>query len=91
MTLRAMSGRAWRVYLNRASIRLPPLDGKIYALGGRWSNTGELTSVEVYDPATNSWTSAPSLQTARGGFAAVTVDEKIYVSAVKCSLAKIML
>jgi N-acetylneuraminic acid mutarotase len=54
------------------------LDGKIYALGGRWSGTGELTSVEMYDPAKDSWSSAPSLQIARGGFAAVTVDGQIY-------------
>ena len=26
------------------------LDGKIYAMGGRWANSGELMSVEVYDP-----------------------------------------
>ena len=54
------------------------LDGKIYALGGRWSGTGELTLVEVYDPEMDSWTAAPPLQTARGGFAALTVDGKIY-------------
>src|SRR6185369_5063098 len=28
------------------------LDGKIYALGGRWDH--DLTSVEIYDPASNS-------------------------------------
>src|SRR5258705_10277730 len=55
------------------------LDGKIYALGGRWSDSGELTSVEVYDPATDSWLAAPSMQIARGGFAAVALDKKIYV------------
>jgi len=55
------------------------LDGKIYAIGGRWSETGELTSVEVYDPAIDSWSSsAPSLQTARGGFSSVAVNGKIY-------------
>jgi N-acetylneuraminic acid mutarotase len=55
------------------------LDGKIYALGGRWSGTGELTSVEVYDPAADSWTIGPPLTIARGGFAAVSMNEKIYV------------
>ena len=55
------------------------LDGKIYALGGRWSDTGELASVEVYDPATDFMDVPPPMQTARGGFAAVTVDGKIYV------------
>ena len=39
---------------------------------------GELTSVEVYDPATDSWSTAPPLQTARAGFAAISVDGKIY-------------
>ncbi len=38
-----------------------------------------MTSVEVYDPTNNTWTSAPSMQTARGGFAAVTANGKIYV------------
>jgi len=38
-----------------------------------------LTSVEVYDPASDRWTPAPSMQTARGGFAALTMDGKIYV------------
>ncbi|HET9907384.1 MAG TPA: kelch repeat-containing protein [Anaerolineales bacterium] len=51
-------------------------DGRLYTLGGRWSGIGELTSVEIYDPASDSWTSA---QTARAGFATVTVNGKIYV------------
>ena len=54
------------------------MEGRIYALGGRWSGVGELTSVEVYDPAADSWMTAPSLQIARGGFAAVAVDGKLY-------------
>ena len=34
---------------------------------------------EVYDPATNRWTAAPRLPTARHGLAAATVGGKIYV------------
>jgi N-acetylneuraminic acid mutarotase len=54
------------------------LDGKIYAIGGRWSGIGEMKSVEVYDPAGDTWSSAPDLQTARGGFASVVVNGIIY-------------
>ena len=63
---------------SREHIAAAALNGKIYALGGRWSGKGELTSVEVYDPTTDAWATAPSLQIARGGFAAVSVDGKLY-------------
>jgi N-acetylneuraminic acid mutarotase len=39
---------------------------------------GELRSVEVYDPASDTWSGAADLQTARGGFAAVVVDGMIH-------------
>ena len=50
------------------------LGGKVYVLGGRWSGEGELNSVEVYDPASDSWSFAPAIQTARAGFAAVAFE-----------------
>ena len=55
------------------------LNGKIYALAGRWEGSGELTSVEVYDPETDEWTAAPALNVARGGHAAA--DERARCSA----------
>jgi len=60
------------------------LSGKIYVLGG-YQCTGDLVhpvqltgSVYVYDPASNSWSSAPSMPTARAQFAAVVANGRIY-------------
>ena len=36
------------------------IDGKFYAIGGSDGST-QLDSMEIYDPATNSWTQGPSL------------------------------
>jgi N-acetylneuraminic acid mutarotase len=58
------------------------LDGKLYAIGGfdgartgcdRW-----LTSVEAYDPATDTWTARAPLPARRELLAAVAVHGKIY-------------
>src|SRR2546423_9828426 len=46
-------------------------DNRIYAIGGTSglpsADPAALDTVESYDPATDSWTSAPSLGTARNG------------------------
>jgi hypothetical protein len=58
-------------------------NGKVYAIGGRWSDRGNVGTVEEYDPATDSWVERAPLPTARGGLAAATVDlaegERIFV------------
>ena len=54
------------------------LGGKIYAVAGRWSGVGELTSVEVYDSQTDAWTYAPSMNVARGGLGAAVLDDRIF-------------
>ncbi len=57
------------------------LDGRIYAIGGCLTSDGYtgLNTVEVYNPATNSWSSAAPMPTARTGLAAVTgPDGRIY-------------
>ncbi len=57
-------------------------DGRIYAIGGI-ENTGTgyspASTVEVYDPKTNTWSDAPPLPTARGFMAAVTSGGHIFV------------
>jgi N-acetylneuraminic acid mutarotase len=53
------------------------LDGKIYALGGN-DGVGWSASVEVYDPATNAWTSSVPMPLGRVEFAAAAVGGKIY-------------
>lgn len=57
-------------------------DGKIYAIGGSTTSTLDLTGysglVEVFDPDSNSWTTAASMNTPRVGLAAAVSGGKIY-------------
>jgi N-acetylneuraminic acid mutarotase len=58
------------------------VDGKIYAIGGALAgvsgaNSG-LSTVEEYDPATDTWTTKAHMPTARFGLAAGVVDGRIY-------------
>jgi len=62
------------------------VDGKIYAFGGLMAGVPGVTegdrflsALEVYDPATDTWTRRADMMTPRAGAAAVTVDGKIYV------------
>ena len=62
------------------------VDGKIYAFGGVMAGVPEVTdadrflsALEVYDPATDTWTRGADMMTPRAAAAAVTVDGKIYV------------
>jgi len=56
------------------------VNGKIYAIGGALSLTGAYYStVEEYDPATDTWTEKTKMPTARNGLAAAVVQDKIYV------------
>src|SRR5947209_793667 len=57
---------------------VPGPDGRIYALGGA-SSSGNLTTVEAYDPRTDSWTAVASMPTPRFRPAAVLgPDGRIY-------------
>ncbi len=50
------------------------VDGKIYVIGGATDG-----SIEVYDPAADSWERKANMQEWRNAFAASVVDGKIYV------------
>jgi hypothetical protein len=54
------------------------LDGKIYVLGGLSSTNVTLSSVEIYDPATDQWTTGAPMPTATSR-PAVSVGGRIYV------------
>jgi N-acetylneuraminic acid mutarotase len=50
------------------------IDGKIYVIGG----AGGVTKVEVYDPATDTWTQKADMPTKRYHVSTAVVDGKIY-------------
>ena len=58
------------------------MDGQIYVIGGEkgiedgWPG---LNSVEMYDPATDSWTPKAPMPTPRRGHSSSVLDQKIYV------------
>jgi N-acetylneuraminic acid mutarotase len=64
----------------RDHLAVVALGGKLYAIGGRVSFFGEkYGSVEVYDPATDSWRVEAPLPDARGGIAAAVFGGRIFV------------
>ena len=48
-------------------------------MGGRWPSPGELSSIEIYDPETDTWELGPPMPTARAGFGAAVFNGQIYV------------
>ncbi len=58
-----------RVYLGAAA-----LDGLIYAAGGIPGGFTDLSTVEAYNPATNSWSTVQPMNLPRGGVAVVGLD-----------------
>jgi N-acetylneuraminic acid mutarotase len=54
------------------------VDGKIYAIGGAGPVWQPLGTVEVYDPATDTWTTKSPRLTAGQGLSISVVDGKIY-------------
>lgn len=52
-------------------------NGKVYAIGGRWSDRGNVATVEEYDPAKDAWSERAPMPTARGGLAAATLMGRV--------------
>jgi hypothetical protein len=55
------------------------VNGKIYVIGGGYSSP-TTSEVRVYDPATDSWSTAAAMPTARGYTASVALDGVIYTA-----------
>ena len=53
------------------------IDGKIYAIGG-YTDDGITSSVEVYNPDTDTWTTLSSMSCGRREFQTQVIDGKIY-------------
>jgi hypothetical protein len=58
-----------RVYLGAATV-----DGVIYAVGGVPGNFTDLSTVEAYNPTTNTWSSRHSMSRGRGGLGLIGID-----------------
>jgi hypothetical protein len=56
------------------------LDGKIYVVGGSDANRADLSRVDRFDPATNTWDTVPSLPSPRNALAACAFDGSVYVA-----------
>ncbi len=65
--------------LSRAGLGLAAYEGKLYAIGGVKSSNSATRFVEIYDPATDSWTEGGGKPTPVTDIQAITVDDKIYV------------
>jgi N-acetylneuraminic acid mutarotase len=68
----------------RATVSTSEANGKIYARGGSLGGSGSqwyvgLTTVEEYDPATDTWTRKASMPIGRTHFSTWEVNGKIYV------------
>jgi len=74
----------WKRKTNMPTGRMAPatsvVNGKVYVIGGGRDIVGpHLSTVEEYDPSTDSWTRKADMPTARSGLAAGVVNGKIYV------------
>jgi len=56
------------------------INGVLYVAGGATAAGTGLTSVAVYDPATDTWTPKASMPQARGGAAAGVINGVLYVA-----------
>jgi N-acetylneuraminic acid mutarotase len=75
---------AWRsgpsMVVARDHFVLAPVNGKLYAIGGRIGNAARnLDTVEIFDPATQTWSFGAPLPEARSGIAGVVIGNDMYI------------
>ena len=76
----------------RRALALAAHDEKLYCIGGMRQQGGPTTRCDVYDPATDSWSAAPSLLgTNMDGFgsSAFACDGSLYVSTISGSVQRL--
>ena len=56
------------------------INDRLYVVGGRGHGAGNRAILEIYDPVTNTWTSAPDMPTPRGGLTAAAVERRLHVT-----------
>lgn len=55
------------------------IDRRLYVVGGRVVNGGNVTTNEAFDPETGQWTTLAPMPNAQGGIAAAAVGGRLYV------------
>lgn len=55
----------------------PVINGRIYVIGG-WDGYSALSTVEVYDPVTNTWSTETHMPTARYELGVAVINNRIY-------------
>jgi N-acetylneuraminic acid mutarotase len=63
----------------RGGAAVQVVDGKIYVIGGMDATGASLSSVEIYDPVSNSWTTGTPMLTRRDNPGAAVLDDVLYV------------
>ncbi len=80
--LEAQTRGSWQTLAPMPSMRqevsTAVLGGKVYVIGGFFSNGASSNLVEVYDPEANTWTAAATLPIENNHNAAATVDNRIF-------------
>lgn len=82
----ASERREWRLIpqpFARRGLALAAAGGRLYFIGGMTGSNEPTLAVDIYDPASGSWTSGPELPKGKlkgFGNSAVTVGDRIYVS-----------
>ncbi|MBI3611201.1 MAG: DUF11 domain-containing protein, partial [Nitrospirae bacterium] len=61
----------------RFQLAVGVVNGILYAMGG-FNNSGPLSTVEAYNPLTDTWTTMPSMPTARYGLGVGVVNSNLY-------------
>ena len=54
------------------------IEGKFFVVGGRFGQSST-NVLEIYDPATNTWSAGAPMPTARSGIAAAVVNNELWV------------
>jgi len=62
----------------RTNLSTSAVNGRVYAIGGRLGNNSLFSTVEEYDPATDTWTPKAGMPTARTMLTTSVLNGKIY-------------
>ena len=72
----------WNIVTNMPTRRFGPgvaaLDNKIYVTGGSGDDGQTMSSVDCYDPDTNTWSQMANMNIARASHSLVSLDGRLY-------------